>query len=99
MWHWAAPAAPLSYSARRFGMAGGTFARNACYYRVRLAEALYEAGDVTGACESAAEAVPAVAAVRSSRTRNRLAAFRSTASVSSPAAREFADRYDAVFTA
>jgi transcriptional regulator with XRE-family HTH domain len=79
-------------------MAEADFARNACYYQVRLAEALHEAGDVVGACETAAEAVPAVAAIRSSRTRNRLAALRLKATSANPAAREFADRYDEAFT-
>ena len=81
------------------GLAEADFARNACYYQVRLAEALHEAGDLTGSCETAAGAVPAVAAIRSSRTRNRLATLRRKALPSSPAAREFADRYDEAFTA
>jgi transcriptional regulator with XRE-family HTH domain len=81
------------------GLAEAAFARNACYYQVRLAEALHEAGDLTGSCETAAGAVPAVAAIRSSRTRNRLAALRRKALPSSPAAREFTDRYDEAFTA
>jgi hypothetical protein len=81
------------------GLAEADFARNACFYQVRLAEALLQAGDVTGACETASEVVPAVAAMSSSRTRNRLAALRRTAGVSSPAARGFADSYDSVFSA
>ncbi len=79
-------------------MAEAAFARNGCYYQVRLAEALNEAGDVTSSCETAAGAVPAVAAIRSSRTRNRLATLRRKATPTSPAAREFADRYDEAFS-
>ncbi len=81
------------------GMADSAFARNACYYQVRLAEALHEAGDVTAACEAAAEAVPSVAAIKSARTRNRLATLRQQTVADSPAAREFTGRYDEAFAA
>jgi len=79
------------------GMAEQPFARNASYYRVRLAEALHDGGDITGACEAAAEAVPSVAAVKSARTRNRLAMLRQKTTADSPAAREFTGRYDEAF--
>ncbi len=79
------------------GMAEQPFARNACYYQVRLAEALHDGGDISGACEAAAEAVPLVAAIKSSRTRNRLATLRQRTTADSPAAREFVGRYDEAF--
>ncbi len=79
------------------GMAEQPFARNACYYQVRLAEALHDGGDISGACEAAAEAVPLVAAIKSSRTRNRLATLRQRITADSPAAREFVGRYDEAF--
>lgn len=79
-------------------LAEAAFPRNACYYKVRLAEVLHDAGDVTGAYEVAAEAVPRVAAMRSSRTRNRLCTLRQKAALGNAAAREFADRFDGAFT-
>jgi transcriptional regulator with XRE-family HTH domain len=73
------------------------YQRNIASTKVHLSQALLKQGDYAGSAETALEATPSVAALRSRRTRQRLGCVRSgLGAVSSriPRARDFTDAYD-----
>ncbi len=72
------------------------YRRNAVYYSVRHADALYRAGDISGALEAADEAIDSVAMVASARTHKALASLCARAG-SARAGAGFGDHYDEVF--
>jgi len=74
------------------------FPRNTTYYTVRLADALRRAGNPVDAFEVAAEAVPLVSAVNSTRIRRQLASLRRISrTVHCASAKKFDERYDEAF--
>ena len=74
-----------------------SYRRNNVYYTVQLAEATRRQGEIPAAIAAALQAIPAVAAMRSVRTRRLLTKLRSdlgTYAPSLPEAQEFTDAYD-----
>jgi hypothetical protein len=72
------------------------YRRNAVYYSVRFADALYRAGDMSGAFKAADAAIGSVAAVASARTHKDLASLRARAGHTMAGA-GFRNHYDEVF--